>query len=73
MLVMSQNTLATIVRRRPLMFKEVHLEELVGIGVVLIMALACWVMPIIQRSEYQLKMKINSRLAKHGLRLKERV
>ena len=60
------------VKRRPAMFNEVHLEEFIGIGVVLLIALACWVMPIIQRSEYQLKMRINARLAKHGLRLKER-
>ena len=55
------------------MFKEVHLEEFIGIGVVLLIALACWIMPIIQRSEYRLKMRINARLAKHGLRLKERI
>ena len=55
------------------MFKEVHLEEFIGIGIILFMALACWVLPLIQRVEYGLKMKINARLSKHGLRIKERI
>jgi hypothetical protein len=55
------------------MFKEVHLEEFIGIGVILFIALACWVMPAVQRVEYQLKMKINARLSKQGLRIKERI
>jgi hypothetical protein len=55
------------------MFKEVHLEEFIGIGVILLIATACWVMPAFQRVEYQLKMKINARLLKHGLRIKERI
>jgi hypothetical protein len=55
------------------MFKEVQLEEFIGIGVILLIALACWVMPLVQRVEYVLKMKINARLFKHGLRIKERI
>jgi hypothetical protein len=54
------------------MFKEVHFEEFVGIAVILAIASLCWILPIIQRAEYKIKQIINARLARHGLRLKER-
>jgi|694.fasta_scaffold117206_7 hypothetical protein len=53
------------------MFQQVHFEEFVGIMVILAIATACWILPIIQRAEYKIKQKINARLSKHGLRLRE--
>jgi hypothetical protein len=53
------------------MFQQVYFEEFAGILVLLAIATLCWILPMIQRAEYKIKQKVNARLAKHGLKLRE--
>lgn len=54
------------------MFDNLTDKDMAGLYVLLAIATLPVLMPKVQKLEYMIKRKINKRLAKHGLRLKER-